>query len=164
MPSPSDLRRASRLAQSAVNAAIKTNELALASGEVIARRTAMGAEALTSPSIESATEAATMVSEKGFAAARSSLAAAKAVSDLSSRSATLALNEAQMLARAAAEAARCQTPMELAMVQGDYAQKALGRMMTQGLAWASLAMAAGAASMAPFHTAATANARRLRRG
>lgn len=164
MPSPSDLRRASRLAQSAVKAAIKTNELALASGEVIARRTAMGADALTSPSIESAAEAVTMISEKGFAAARSSLAAAKAMSDLSTRSATLALNEAQMLGRAAAEAARCQTPMELALVQGDYAQKAFSRLMTQGLAWASLSMAAGAASMAPFHTAATANARRLRRG
>ena len=163
MPSPSDLRRASRLARSAVTAAIKTNELAVASGTVIARRTVMGAEAMTNPSIESTTEAMTMVSEKGFAAARSGLAAAKAISDLSTRSATLALNEAQILSRAAGQAARCQNPMELALVQTDYTCQAFGRLMSQGLAWMSFAAAAGAASMSPFHTAATANARRLGR-
>jgi hypothetical protein len=163
MPSPSDLRRAARLAQSAAAAAVKTSELAMASGEVIARRAVMGADALTNPSIESTTEAMTMISEKGFAAARSSLAAAKAMSDLSTRSATLALSEAQLLSRAVAQAARCETPMELAVVQSEYACKAFGRMMSQGLAWASLAATAGAASMAPFHSAATANARRLSR-
>jgi hypothetical protein len=163
MPTRSDVRRATRLAHSTATAARKSGELALASGEVIARRVAMGAVALGQPSVAANTEAMTMVAEKGFAVARSGLAAAKAAGDLTSRSATLAINEAQILSRAAAEAARCKTPMELAVVQGDYAYQAFGRLMSQGLGWASLASAAGAAAMAPFHTAATANVRRLRK-
>lgn len=163
MPTRTDVRRATRLAHSTVEAARKTGELALASGEVIARRTAMGAKAIGRPSLAANAEAMTMVAEKGFAAARSGLATAKAAGELSSRTASVALNEAQILSRAVVEASRCKTPMELAMVQGDYAYNAIGRMMSQGLGWASLAAAASGAAMAPFHTAATANARRLRK-
>jgi hypothetical protein len=163
MPSPSDVQRATRLARNVGVSARKAGELAAASGEVIARRVAMGASALAQPSVAANIEAVTMVSEKGFALARSGLVAAKAVSDLSNRSATIALNETQIMAGAVAAAARCKTPMELAVVQGDYACKAFGRMMSQGLGWASLAAMAGGAAMAPFHVAATANARRLRK-
>lgn len=163
MPSPSDFRRATRLARNIETSARKAGELTAASGEVIARRAAMGARALGQPSAAANLEAVKMVTEKSFAMARSSLAAARAAGDLSSRSATIALNETQIMAGAVAAAARCKTPMELAMVQGDYAYKAFGRMMSQGLGWASLAAVAGGAAMAPFHTAATANARRLRK-
>jgi hypothetical protein len=163
MPSPSDFRRASRLARSVATGARKAGELAAASGEVIARRAAMGASAMGDPSAAAAEEAMTMVSEKGFAMARSGLAAARAVGDLSNRAATIALDETRILTGAVAAAARCRTPMELAMVQGDYAYRAFGRMLSQGLGWAGLAAAAGGAAMAPFHTAATANARRLRK-
>ena len=163
MSAKTDFRRATRLATSAATSARKTGELAMASGEVIARRTAMGAQAFGQYDPAAMAEAGQMVSEKGFAMAKSGLAAAKAMGDLSSRSASIALSETQILQRGLAEAARCKTPMELAMVQGQYAHAAFGRMMSQGLGWASLASAAGSAAIAPFHTAATANARRLRK-
>jgi hypothetical protein len=163
MSAKTDFRRAARLAESAATSARKTGELALASGEVIARRTLMGAQAFGRPTAADMGEAVQMVSEKGLALARSGVAASRALSDLSTRSAALALDEAAIMGRAVEAASRCTTPMELAMVQSRFAYDAFGRMMSQGLGWATLASAAGAAAMAPFHTAATANARRLRR-
>lgn len=163
MSAKSDFRRAARLASGAATSARKASELAMASSEVIARRTAIGAHAFGNPDAAAIAEAGKMVSEKGFAVAKSGLATAKALGDLSSRTASIALNETQFLQRGLAEAARCQTPMELAMAQAQYAYAAFGRMMSQGLGWARLANAAGSTAMAPFHTAATANARRLRK-
>lgn len=163
MSATKDFRRASRLARNATTSAIRTGELAMASGEVIARRTAMGAQAMSHPTPAALAEASQMVSEKAFAMSQSGLAAARAFSDLSSRSTALVISEAGIASRTVQAALRCRTPMELAVVQGEFAFNAFGRMMSQGLGLASLAAAAGGATMAPFHTAATANARRLRK-
>jgi hypothetical protein len=163
MSTGSDLRRASRLARSSAVNARKTGELAMASGEVIARRVAMGADALGRPSVAAVGEAVEMISEKGIAMTRSGMAAAQSMGELTSRCATLALEETAILGRTMAEVARCRTPMELAWVQGQHAYGAFGRLMSQGLTLATLAAAANGATLAPFHTAATANARRLRK-
>jgi hypothetical protein len=140
----------------------KGNELALASGEVIARRMALGAAAFADPLTADHVEFSRMVPEK--------MAALSAVAAIVQRRSTAVIaemaryagSEATIALRAAGELSRCRTPAEIAAVQSRFVLGWFSRAVSQSLVLGGLAMSAGGAMLVPVHRAATDNAKRLR--
>src|SRR3984893_12890932 len=138
-----DVRKLTRTVAAATATTRKSSELAVASGEVIARRMALGAAAFADPMSADHVEFSRMIPAK--MAALSAVAAA-----------TIAV-------RAAGEFALCRTPGEIAAAQSRFVVDWFARAVSQSLALGGLAMSAGGAMLAPVHRAATDNAKRLRR-
>jgi hypothetical protein len=158
-----DIRKLTRTLADATATTLKGSELAVASGEVIARRMALGATALADPATADHVEFSRMVPEKMAALSavaavvqQRSVAVMAEMTRFASREATIALH-------AAGELALCSTPSALAAAQGRFVVGWFARAASQSLALGSLAMSAGGAMLAPIHRTATGNAKRLRR-
>jgi hypothetical protein len=158
-----DRKNAASATKDAFDTHRKLQETAVASAEVIARRTAMGAAAMTAPSFESAAEAGLMVSEKANAMARSSAALAGSSFEAADRNAKFVAAEFSSAARDAAEIAGAATPMDAMAAQQRAIMGLFGRMASHGLAMSALMLKGGAAAVEPYHSASTRNAKRLRK-
>ena len=153
--------RARRVLRNATTSGVKIQEMLAASVDVIARRTAMGVEAVLNPTPGAVIEANRMVSEKASAAVVASLAAAKSGVAMTAHLTNYVSEEAAHLGQATEQLAQCRDPLQMASLQGKLVFAFLGRVAGHGLAMASLATEAGAATLEPYHSGVTANARRL---
>jgi hypothetical protein len=145
----------------ASSSAAAGGELMLASGTVIALRAAMGVRGLADPANADHAELALLLPEKSEAMSAASMILFQQAGEAAHRTTLFALEEFSAAADATTEIAACADPSAWAALQGNLALAAFGRVMAQSIAMGTLAIAAQQAAMAPFHRAATANAKRL---
>jgi hypothetical protein len=137
-------------------------ELALASGEVVAKRMALGAAAMVDPLNADHAEFARMVPEKAQAFADAGTAVLQRSSDIVQQMANFAVNEMSIAMKSTMDMVACRTPAALVAVQGKFLLGWLNRSLSQSAALGAFAVRSQAAVMAPVHKTATANARRLK--
>jgi hypothetical protein len=158
-----DVRKLSRTLAAASANTLKGGELAVASGEVIARRMALGAAAFADPMTADHVEFSRMVPEKMAAVSAVAAIVQQRSTAVIAEMTRFAAREATLALRAAAELALCRSPADLAAAQSRLLLGWFSRAVSQSLALGALAMSAGGAMLVPVHRAATDNAKRLRR-
>ena len=158
-----DARNLTRSLASAAATTLKGNELALASGHVIAKRAALGVAALVDPANADHVEFSRMMPEKMAAFSAASAILQRRSQVIAEQVTRFAIDEATITLHAAAQFAVCRTPADLLAAQGRFAVEWFGRVLSQSMALGSLALSAGGAMLVPVHRAATGNARRLGR-
>ena len=137
-------------------------ELALASGEVVAKRMALGAAAMVDPFNADHAEFARMVPEKAQAFAAAGTAVLQRSSDVMQQMANFAVAEMSIAMKSTMDMLGCRTPTALAAAQSKFLLGWLSRSLSQSAAMGAFAVRSQAAVMAPVHKTATANARRLK--
>ena len=158
-----DVRRISRSLAAVATTTLKGNELALASGRVIAKRTALGITALFDPASTDHIEFSRMVSEKMTAFSTVSSVVQQRSSAVVVQMMGVAARETTHALRAAGEIAASRTPAEVIAAQSRFMLGWFERALSQSLALGALATSAGGAMLAPVHRTATGNAKRLHR-
>lgn len=138
-------------------------ELALASGQVIATRVALGMAGITDPVNADHRELARILPEKAKAVSAAGAVLLQRSGQIGQQATTFAVNELMATARATMAMAACRSPAALATSQSNFALGWWGRVMSQSIALSAMAVRSQREAMAPFHQAATANARRLGR-
>jgi len=125
--------RAQRVLRNATTSGVKIQEMLTASVDVIARRTAMGVEAVLNPTPGAVVEANRMVSEKAAAAVEASFAAVKSGVAMTAHLTSYVSKEAAHLGQATEQLVQCSDPLQMASLQGKLAFAFLGRVAGQGL-------------------------------
>ncbi len=159
------VRYAGKIGDTLVDASVNqgvAGELALAAGEVVATRLAIGAAALLDPVNADHAEFARLVPEKAEAFSAAGTALAQRSADIAHQVTSFAVGELVLACKAAAAMADCHTPAALLFAQGRFVMGCVTRSLSQSAALAALAVNAQAAALAPVHQTATANARRLK--
>jgi hypothetical protein len=141
----------------------KTSELAVAAGHVVAKRTALGAEAIIDPLNADLVEFARIIPEKVMAFSAMGMSWLHWSGEITGHMAGLAAREMAHVAEAAVATASCRTPEGLIAAQSSIAAAWVARAWSHSMTLGSLVMRSHGAAMAPVHRAATANARRLGR-
>ena len=147
----------------AFNAATAGGELMAATAEVVAARLEILAAGLADPRRADLKEMALMSSEKVAAFTASAGQAQRGVSAASEALVAASAREAGLAAEAAQAMGKAANPAAAAQVQAAYVMGWWTRAAEQGWSFGSAMLNAQAAAMKPLHTAATANARRLRK-
>lgn len=137
-------------------------ELALASGEVVVKRMALGAAAMVDPLNADHAEFARMVPEKAQAFSDAGTAILQRSSDVLQQMANYAVAEMSIAMKFSMGMAAYRTPAALAAAQSKFLLGWLGRSLSQSAALGHFAVRSQAAAIAPVHKTATANARRLK--
>jgi hypothetical protein len=141
----------------------KTGELALAAGQVVARRMALGAQAMVDPLNADHAEFAKIIPEKARAFSEAGMTWLEWSSKAAEQMASFAATEMAAAAKGAVALAGCRTPEHAITVQGDLATAWVARMVSQSITLGALALRSQGETMAPLHRAVTANVRRLSR-
>ncbi len=141
----------------------KTGELALAAGQVVARRMALGAQAIVDPLNADHVEFAKIIPEKARAFSEAGRTWLEWSSRIAEQMTRIAASEMAAAAEGAVALAGCRTPEEAITVQGNLATAWVARMVSQSIALGSLTLRSQSEAMAPVHRTVTANARRLTR-
>lgn len=136
-------------------------ELSAASGQVIARRLALGASAVAAPATADLAEFARMVPEKMEALASASNAVARLSLATLATNAGPSVSGAALGARALVDAAFCRSPAALLAVQNRVMSQWLSHSCSQSAALLAMGLRFQQAILSPFHRAATRNAKRL---
>ncbi|RZJ27222.1 MAG: hypothetical protein EON85_11695 [Brevundimonas sp.] len=147
----------------AARAARAGQELLEASGDVIARRLGIVADAMRDPSRADMTELALMGSEKleaMNASARIGMSGAMALAQTAQAAAT---RETAAASQAFDAVMKSTSPVEAMTAQGAWAADAWTRSLEQGWAMSAALLKLQTDALQPIHAAATANARRLKR-
>jgi len=139
-------------------------ELAVAAGQVIARRTALGVAALTDPAGVDHAEMARLIPEKAIAFAEAAMICMQRSGEMTQRMTRFAMAESAAAMSAAGALAGCRDPITAASVQSRFAVGLYWRAVSQAIAVGALAAQAYGELVAPVHRAATQNARRLGSG
>ena len=147
----------------AARAARAGQELLQASGDVIARRLEIVAEAMRDPTKADLKELALMGSEKVEALAASAAVGLNGAARVAGRASSVAAREGAAARQALDEVLSARSPMEAMTAQGLWAANAWSRSMRDGWAMSAALMKLQADTLKPIHKAATANARRLKR-
>lgn len=147
----------------AARAARAGQELLEASGDVIARRLAIMAEAIADPSKADMAELTLMGSEKLDAVAKSARIGLNGAAVLAQTAQSMAARETATAGRAFDAVMKSQSPAELMAAQGAWAAGAWSRTMEQGWAMGAAMLKLQTDALQPIHAAATANAERLRK-
>lgn len=158
-------RYASQLTDTLVDVGLNhgtAGELALVSGEVVAKRLALGAAAMVDPLNADHAEFARMAPEKAQAFTEAGAAVLQRTGEVAQQMADYALAEISIAMRSTMGMAACRTPVALASAQGKFLRGWISRSLSQAAAMGSIAVSYQAAAMAPVHKTATANARRLK--
>lgn len=138
-------------------------ELLEASGDVIARRLEILAEAARDPLNADLVEINRMGAEKAVAMGAAAGAGLKGAADLAARTSALVARETETARQALDAVAHARTPVEAMLTQSAWATAAAGRALETGWTFGAALMQAQADIWAPIHTAATENAKRLRK-
>ena len=138
-------------------------ELLPASGDVIARRLEIVAEAVRDPLKADLREMSLMGSEKIEALTASASAGLNGAMSLAATSAAAAARETAAAQGALNAVLTARNPAEAALAHGSWMTAAMGRAVSDGWAFGSSMMKLQADALAPIHAAAVANARRLKR-
>jgi hypothetical protein len=141
----------------------KSGELAVAAGQVIAKRVALAAAAIVDPLNADLVEFSRIIPEKTTAFSSAGMAWLQGSSEAAQRMSAFAASELARATTAAVAIAGCKTPAGIMAAQRSFATAWFARMFSQSIALGSLAMKSQSAAMAPIYRAATANARRLGR-
>ena len=152
----SPVRHAARTARA-------SRELIEASGDVVARRLEIVAEALRDPLRADYAELALMGSEKVEALAASAAAGAVGVAAAAGAAGRIAARESAAARKAMQAMTSAASPAEALNAHGLWALGAWNRSVRDGWALGAAMLRLQADIVQPVHAAATANARRLRR-
>jgi hypothetical protein len=138
-------------------------ELLQASGDVIARRLEIVAEAVRDPLKADLREMSLMGSEKVEALTASASAGLNGAMNLAATSAALAARETAAAQGALNAVLTARNPAEAALAQSGWVTAAMGRAVSDGWAFGATMMKLQTETLAPIHAAAVANAKRLKR-
>ena len=139
------------------------NELAVASGQVIVTRMALGMKAMGDPANADHRELARILPEKSEALSAAGAILLQRSGEAVHQAATFAVNEMMAAARATMAMATCSSPTAIAAAHGNFVLAWLDRVTAQAIALGMMAVRSQHAAMAPFHQAVIANAERLGR-
>jgi hypothetical protein len=142
--------------------AMRSADIVTATGQVIAKRVALGMAAAFDPMHADHAEFARMVPEKVKAFSTSGMVMLQQTREATRQMMQLASDEAAT-ARAAIEMADYSSPAALAAAQGRLARAYFGRAATSLFKMGMLALSVQAAAMAPIHATVVGNAERLGR-
>ena len=160
------LRNGERLNLNAASAAMTAasgGEMMRAASDVIAARLNIMAAGLANPMNADTAEMSLMSTEKVEALSASAAAVAGNLGDLAARVSKSAMDEMTHVQHAAASIASAATPQAAASAQYDYAVGWWGRAAGQMLTLNTELLKAQADALKPIHSAAVANAKRLKR-
>jgi len=138
-------------------------ELLQASGDVIARRLEIVAEAVRDPLKADLREMSLMGSEKVEALTASTAAGLNSLAAMAATTAAVAARETAAAQTALGSVLKAGNPAEAVLAQGAWATAAMGRAVSDGWAFGATMMKLQADALAPIHAAAVANAKRLKR-
>jgi hypothetical protein len=141
----------------------KAGELVTAARQVVAKRMAIGAVAMSNPLNADSVELAKIIPEKTRVFSQSGTALLHWSGELAAQMASFAAREMTTVAQATVAMAGCRTPSDVFARQCSFASAWFGRALSQSIALGSLAIHAQAAAMAPVHRSTTENAKRLSR-
>lgn len=147
----------------AARAARAGQELLEASGDVIARRLAIMAEAIADPARADLAELTLMGSEKLDAMTKSARIGLNGAAVLAQTAGSAAARETATASRAFDAVMRSESPAQMLAAQGAWAAGAWTRTMEQGWAMGAALLKLQTDALQPIHAAATANAERLRK-
>ena len=139
------------------------HELLQASGDVIARRLEIVADAMRDPMKADLREMSLMGSEKVEALTASASAGLNGVMSMAAVGAAVAARETAAAQGALDAVVSARTPIDAAMAQGNWVSAAMGRALSDGWAFGATMLKLQADALAPIHAAAVANARRLKK-
>lgn len=158
-----DSRRMQKNATSAAITAVSGGEMLRAASDVIAARLNIMAEGLADPMKIDMAEMSLMGTEKAEAFSESAAAVAGNLGDLAARMSKSAMDEMGHAQKAAAAITSAATPAGAATAQYNYAVGWWGRAAGQMLTLNTELLKAQADALKPIHSAAVANARRLKK-
>ena len=141
----------------------KGGELAVAAGQVIAKRAALAAAAMVDPLNADLVEFARIIPERTTAFSSAGMAWLRGSSEAAQRMSAFTASELAKAATAAVAIAGRKTPAGIMAAQSRFATAWFARVFSQSIALGSLAMKSQSAAMAPIYRAAVQNARRLGR-
>ncbi|MBU1346731.1 MAG: phasin [Alphaproteobacteria bacterium] len=158
-----DSKRVTANARSAALTAQSGGEMMRAASDVIAARLNIMAEGMANPMKADMAEMSLMSTEKVEAISASAAAVAGTLGDLAARASKSAMAEVGHAQRAAAAMTSAATPQGAATAQFNYAMGWWGRAAGQMLTLNTQLLKAQADALKPIHSAAMANAKRLKR-
>ncbi len=158
-----DGKRAARNAQATASAAANQGEMMRAATDVIAARMTIMAEGMANPMRADMREMSLMSTEKMEAMTESAVAVAGNLGDLAARVSKSAMDEVAHAQKAASAIASAGSPQMAASAHYTYAVAWWGRAASQMLTLNTELLKAQADAMKPIHSAAVANAVRLKR-
>ena len=135
----------------------KGTELAMASNRVVSKRTELGVAAIADPR---QAEHKRIIPEKTKAFSASNAVLIKGLGEMAEQAAGFVINEMAIATRMTSELALCRTPAALLGLQSRLAMEWGGRVFSQYIELATLAVRSQGAMLTPVHRAATDNARR----
>ncbi|HYC68429.1 hypothetical protein [Brevundimonas sp.] len=138
-------------------------ELLQASGDVIARRLEIVAEAVRAPLKADLREMSLMGSEKVEALSASASVGLNAAASLAATTAAVAARETAAAQTALGSVLKAGNPAEAALAQGAWVTAAMSRAVSDGWAFGATMLKLQADALAPIHAAAVANAKRLKK-
>jgi O-methyltransferase involved in polyketide biosynthesis len=141
--------------------AARGGDLVMATGQVMAKRMALGMAAVLNPLRADHMEFARIVPEKMGAFSAAGMIMIEQSNRANRKMARLASDEVVTTARATIAMAGCSSPAALAAAQGRFALAWFGRAASNFIAMGMLALSAQDAAMAPIRQTVGANAERL---
>jgi hypothetical protein len=138
------------------------NQLAIAAGQVIARRVALGVAAAVNPMTADHAEFARMVPEKVEAFSSAGMAMVEHSGDFGDLVAGFASDEVMMTAKATIEMATCVDPLSMLEAQTRFVHAWWDRTTANMLTLGMMTLMAQAATLTPIQAAVAANTERLR--
>jgi O-methyltransferase involved in polyketide biosynthesis len=145
----------------ATRTADSSNGLALAAGQVIAKRVALGMAAAVNPLAADHAEFARMVPEKVEAFSAVGMAVIEQSQGVVRQMVRRASDEMLTTARASMDIATSPNPMAMMDAQGRFAQAWFGSVAASFMALGTMVLGAQAAALRPLHEAVAANKERL---
>jgi hypothetical protein len=158
-----DAKHAAANARSAATTASSGGEMMRAASDVIAARLTIMAEGLANPMKADMREMSLMGTEKMEAMSASATAVAGNLGDLAARVSKSAMDEVAHAQKAATAIAAAGSPQAAAAAHYTYAVAWWGRAAGQMLTLNTELLKAQADALKPIHSAAVANAKRLKR-
>jgi hypothetical protein len=140
---------------------LKSAALAMAAGEVIARRSALGISALNDPARADNLELSRILPEKVSALSSAVFGIAQRSGEIARQIARYSGTETVMLAGAMGALARCRTPSAVAAIQTQFAAAWFFRSLSHAIAVNEIGMRAWGGLVAPLHRTVMSNAQRL---
>lgn len=156
-----NLRRLRRSVATAAKTSIKSAALAMAAGQVVARRSALGIAALRDPLRADHQEFSRIIPEKLDALSTGALGIALQTGEMARLISRHSATEAVIISRSIGALARCRTPASAAALQAEFATAWFFRSMSHAIALNELCMQTWSGIVAPLHQMVMSNARRL---
>jgi len=145
----------------ATQTAGSSNDLAIAAGQVIAKRVALGVAAAVNPMAADHAEFARMVPEKMEAFSAAGMAMIEHSGEVGHRISHFASNEMMTTARATFEMAKCYDPLSMLEAQGRFVREWWERTAANAMTLGMMVLSAQAATLTPLQRTVAANTERL---